>query len=383
MPSLDIFRGSKGDCDCKCFRPKADDASHCWECSHGMSKHPDTDQMMAAQAQSQLTSVLGSSNITKIFQSLTAKEPSGTCQPNPCQEALATKAVKTSKPAISKTMNTMTDECKTSFSTHCQVSGQMFHVSSVAIVTSGLNVSSTFALIHAASYSNKKGNGNLLGDTLPQSPAEKRRFIQQLEDHIFAYFDNWQEWSTTDNPQPDWQLLIPSGHGRLELCGAVCPNGVVLAHFKGHQKASVANSNLWFGIWKIVLDIVGTDIEAISDEDSDNDDNDIADLSSSIVDLKIGVMAETGKRAQPITILSSPKLINCSRWAFHKKCKNMNACAQPTWPSQSEGSITRPLSAKKVVDKDNKDALLPPNPWLSTFEQFAMGREDNISDFDL
>ncbi|KAL4079800.1 hypothetical protein J3A83DRAFT_4040765, partial [Scleroderma citrinum] len=107
--------------------------------------------------------------------------------------------------------------------------------------------------------------------------AEKRRFIQQLEDHgcyiqrliqinttwtheevtgqihnwfpqVFAYFDNWQEWSTTDNPQPDWKLLIPSGHGRLELCGAVCPNGVVLAHFKGHQKASVANSNLWFGM---------------------------------------------------------------------------------------------------------------------------------------
>ncbi|KAL4081202.1 hypothetical protein J3A83DRAFT_4367637 [Scleroderma citrinum] len=257
---------------------------------------------MAAQAQSQPTSVLGSSNVTKIFQSLTAKEPSSTCQPNPHQEALATKAVKTSKLAISKTMNTMTDERKTSFSTHCQVSGQMFHVSSVAIVTSGLNA-----------------NGNLLGDTLPQSPAEKRRFIQQLEDHgcytqrpiqINTTWTHEEEQSTTDNPQPDWQLLIPGGHGRLELCGAVCPNGVVLACFKGHQKASVTDSNLWFGTvtqnpvpkhifqcWKIAPDIVGTDIEAISDEDSDDNDNDIADLSSSIVDLKIGVMAETGKRA--------------------------------------------------------------------------------------
>ncbi|KAL4067261.1 hypothetical protein V8B97DRAFT_2025106 [Scleroderma yunnanense] len=312
--------------------------------------------MMAAQAQSQLTSVLGSSNVTKIFQSLTAKEPSSTCQPNPHQEALATKAVKTSKLAISKTTNTMTDEHKVSH-THHQVSGQMFHVSSVAIVTSGLNVSSTFALIHA--------NGNLLGDTLPQSPAEKRRFIQQLEDHIFMYFDNQWEWSTTDNPQPDWQLLIPGGHGKLELCGAVHPNGVVLAHFKGHQKASVTDSNLWFVMqnpvpkhifqsWKIAPDIVGTDIEAISDEDSDDNDNDIADLSSSIVDLKIGIVAETGKRAQPITILSLPKSINCSRQAFCKKRKD-----------------------------NDKDALLPPNPWLSTFEQFAMGREDNVSDFDL
>ncbi|KAL4070459.1 hypothetical protein J3A83DRAFT_4372628 [Scleroderma citrinum] len=305
---------------------------------------------MAAQAQSQPTSVLGSSNVAKIFQSLTAKEPSSTCQPNPHQEALATKAVKTSKLAISKTTNTMTDEHKTSFSTHHQVSGQMFHVSSVAIVTSGLNA-----------------NGNLLGDTLPQSPAEKRRFIQQLEDHS-CYIqrpiqinttwthEEW-EWSTTDNPQPDWQLLIPGGHGKLELCGAVHPNGVVLAHFKGHQKASVTDSNLWlvmqnpvpkhiFQSWKIAPDIVGTDIEAISDEDSDDNDNDIADLSSSIVDLKIGIVAETGKRAQPITILSLP-------------------------------------NAKEVVDKDDKDALLPPNPWLSTFEQFAMGREDNVSDFDL
>ncbi|KAL4064714.1 hypothetical protein V8B97DRAFT_2025992 [Scleroderma yunnanense] len=342
MPSLDICRGSKGDCDCECFRPKANNASHCWECSHGMSKHSDTDQMMAAQAQSQLTSVLGSSNVAKIFQSLTAKEPSSTCQPNPHQEALATKAVKTSKLAISKTMNTMTDKHKTSFSTHCQVSGQMFHVSSVAIVTSGLNPLTPI----------KKANGNLLGDTLPQSPAEKRRFIQQLEDH-------------------DWQLLIPGGHGRLELCGAVCPNGVVLACFKGHQKASVTDSNLWFGIWKIVPDIVGTDIEAISDEDSDDNDDDIADLSSSIVDLKIGVMAETGNS------------IDCSRQAFCKKHKDMNTCAQPAWPSQSEGPITGPLSAKEVADKDNKDALLPPNPWLSTFEQFSMGREDNVSDFDL
>ncbi|KAL4066961.1 hypothetical protein V8B97DRAFT_2025284 [Scleroderma yunnanense] len=315
--------GAVRETDCEHFRPKADDASHCWECSHGMSKHPDTDQMMAAQAQSQLTSVLGSSNIAKIFQSLTAKEPSGTCQPNPHQEELVTKAVKTSKLAISKTTNTMTDKCKTSFSTHHQVSGQMFHVSSVAIVTSGPNPLTPI----------KKANGNLLGDTLPQSPAEKRRFIQQSEDHIVTYFDDQWEQSTTDNPQPDWQLLIPSGHGRLELCGAVHPNGVVLAHFKGCQKASVADSNLWFVMqnpvpkhifqsWKIAPDIVETDIEAISDEDSDSDDDDIADLSSSIVDLKIGIMAETGKRAQPITILSSPKLIDCSRQAFHKKHKD-------------------------------------------------------------
>ena len=114
MPASNFCRGSNGDCDCECFRPKADDASHCWECLHGMSKHPNADQTVAQAPQLQPTPTLGLSNVAKIFQNLISKEPSGVAQPNAHWEALATKGMKTSKPATSKTSNATTDECKVS-----------------------------------------------------------------------------------------------------------------------------------------------------------------------------------------------------------------------------------------------------------------------------
>ena len=43
-------------------------------------------------------------------------------------------------------------------------------------------------------------------------------------------------------------------------------------------------------------DIVGTDVETLSDEDHNDgsDDKEILNLSSSIINLKIGVVVETG-----------------------------------------------------------------------------------------
>ena len=195
MPASKFCRGSNGDCNCECFWPKADDVSHCWECSHGMSKHPDTDQMAAQAPQSQLTPILGSANVAKIFQNLTSKDPFGVAQPNAHQEALATKGTKTSKPATSKTSNATTDEHKVSRSSapqdlsnwlqtsaHRQPSGQLFHISSVAIVTCGLNVSSIFAFTHQL-LTPIKANGHLKDEPLPQAPSERRRFVQHLENH--------------------------------------------------------------------------------------------------------------------------------------------------------------------------------------------------------
>ena len=162
----------------------------------------------------------------------------------------------------------------------------MFHVSSVAIVTCGLDVSSPFALVHQL-LTPIKANGHLKDEPLPQAPAERRQFIQHLENHgcyiqrpiqinttwtheqvtsqirgwflqVFAYFDDWWELSTPlNNPQPDWQLLVPGGNGKLELSGAVHPNGIVLARFKGCQKSSIADSNLWFGTCLLVHYCIG------------------------------------------------------------------------------------------------------------------------------
>ncbi|KAL4069359.1 hypothetical protein J3A83DRAFT_4537420 [Scleroderma citrinum] len=333
--------------------------------------------------------------MAKIFKGLTARWLSGLSQPNPHQEALATKATKASR----MTSNATTNNCKTS-------SGQTFHVSSVAIVTCGLDA-----------------NGKLLEEPVPQASRERRKFIQNLENHscylerqiqintawthdnitsqlctwfphVFSHFDaRWVE-SNTPKIQPDWQLLV-SDQGKLKLSTASHPNGVVLTHFKGHPKAGVADSNLWFVTqnpvpshifksWRIGGDIVGTDIEALTNEDHNegSEDGVIANLSSSIINLDIDVTTETSKRTRPITILSSPESIN-SRQAYCKKHKDLNAKAQPAWPHQSEGPISGPLEVNKVAAENDKDAPVPPNPWVSLFEQTSMLRDEEISDVDL
>ncbi|KAL4077887.1 hypothetical protein J3A83DRAFT_4475999 [Scleroderma citrinum] len=325
-----------------------------------------------------IATVPGSSNVVKIFEGLTARWLSGLSQPNPHQEALATKATKATK-ASWMTSNATTNNCKLQTS-----SGQTFHVSSVAIMTCGLDA-----------------NGKLLEEPVPQASGERRKFIQNLENHscylerqiqintawthddvtsqlctwfpnVFSHFDaRWVE-SNTPKIQPDWQLLV-SDQGKLELSTTSHPNGVVLAHFKGCPKASVADSNLWF------------DIKALTDEDCNegSEDGVIADLSSSIINLDIDVTTETSKRrTHPITILSSPELIN-SRWAYCKKCKDLNVKAQPAWPHQSEGPISEPLEVNKVAAENDEDALVPPNLWVSLFEQTSMLRDKEISDVDL
>ena len=52
-----------------------------------------------------------------------------------------------------------------------------------------------------------------------------------------------------------------------------------------------------FKTWKITLDVVGTDTEVISGEDCnglDSEDEEVINLSSSIADLKVSAVAETG-----------------------------------------------------------------------------------------
>jgi len=54
-----------------------------------------------------------------------------------------------------------------------------------------------------------------------------------------------------------------------------------------------------FKTWKITPDVVGTDTEVISGEDcngldSEDEDEEVINLSSSIADLKVGAVAETG-----------------------------------------------------------------------------------------
>ncbi|KAI6149659.1 hypothetical protein BKA82DRAFT_4014166 [Pisolithus tinctorius] len=223
-------------------------------------------------------------------------------QLDPHHEALATKASKLVPKGTSST------KCKASIS-----SGVISE-----ILTSQIKI---------------KANGQLLKDPLPLLLAERKIFIQQLEDHgcylqkmikidtswshddvtthlhswfpkVFEHFDlHHEQANTTSHTQPDWQLLIPN-NGKLKLSTAIHPNRIVLAHFKGHQKASIANSNLWFvtrnlvplavfNKWKVESDIVGTDIEVMSDKGSE-----VIELLSSVAELNISTVAETGNDFQ-------------------------------------------------------------------------------------
>ncbi|KIN93874.1 hypothetical protein M404DRAFT_35652 [Pisolithus tinctorius Marx 270] len=192
----------------------------------------------------------------------------------------------------------------------------------------------------------------------------------------------------TSQTQPDWQLLVPA-NGKLELSMAVHLNGVVLAHFKGHQKSGIADSNLWFitrnpvpnhifDKWKMGSDIVGTDEEAMSASD-----NEVVELLSSIANLKITTATGTGKRSRSVHVLSSPEAMDSNRRSFRKKRKDLNADALPTWPHQPGGSISSPVEVKDFLSDSDNNASSPPNLWFAQFEQTMMVKDGDISNIDL
>ncbi|KAI6155806.1 hypothetical protein BKA82DRAFT_4349046 [Pisolithus tinctorius] len=379
---MNLCWGGGGQCDCECFRPKADDPAHCWECSHGFTVNTlavntpvvNTPAVNAPAITQSQPAVCGSSNMVKIFEGLTSRRLTGTSQPNPRQEALATKS---SKPKLLSTLRmSASNEHGPS---QRQTSGQAFHT-----LTSQIEIQT---------------NGQLMKDPiLPQTTAEKRLFIQHLENHgcylqqtievnsswshedittqlrswfpnVFQYFDSHREKANmTSQTQPDWQLLVPA-NGKLELSTAVRPNGVVLARFKGRQKSGIADSNLWF---------VGTDEEAMSASD-----NEVVELSSSIADLEITTATGTGKRSRSVHVLSSPEAMDSNRRSFRKKCKDLNADALPAWPRQPGGSISGPVEVKDFLSDSDDNASSPPNPWFAQFEQTTMVKDGDISDVDL
>ncbi|KIK18864.1 hypothetical protein PISMIDRAFT_24555 [Pisolithus microcarpus 441] len=334
-----------------------------------------------AKTQSPPTILASSSRVRKIFEELTAKWPTGlsqVSQSEPHQEALLTKH---------KNSRTITTEHQTLFGAHT-TSYAKFHVGSIAMVMCGLDT---------LSYSSNKlkVHGQLLySDLLPQGSVDRRQYIQNLEDHgcylqreilidttrshedimkqqctwfpkAFEYVDSQHECTNTSTAQPDWQLLVPNC-GKLELSTAVHPNGIVLAHFKGCQKASIADSNLWFvtqnpvpkstsRTWKVDADIVGTDVEVIADEGShESSDEEVIELSSSIADLKIGLTAKT-----------------------------VNANAWPSRPPQSGGPISGPVAVNEIAAYGDESAPLPPNPWLTQFEEMTALKDGDVSDIDL
>ncbi|KAI6150296.1 hypothetical protein BKA82DRAFT_4383985 [Pisolithus tinctorius] len=112
----------------------------------------------------------------------------------------------------------------------------------------------------------------------------------------------------------------------------------------------------------------------MSDEGSE-----VIELSSSVAELNINAVAETGKRSRPITVLSSPEATD--RRSFRKKRKDLNANALPTWPCQPAGPISGPVMVKELLS--DSDDNTPPNPWSAQFDQTTLLKDDDVSDIDL
>ncbi|KAI5986083.1 hypothetical protein F5J12DRAFT_787277 [Pisolithus orientalis] len=159
MPAKEgLCQGGDGTCDCEVFFPQKDNAAHCLECLHGISKHCNTDGTLVATQP--LPAISGSSNVGRIFEGLANKHPTGlsqVAQLDPHYKVLATK----------------TSKLVQKVSSQRHTSSQKFHVGSITIITCGLDILTSQIKI--------KANGWLLKDPLPLPLADRKIFIQQLE----------------------------------------------------------------------------------------------------------------------------------------------------------------------------------------------------------
>ena len=73
-------RGGGGECDCERFQPKEDSPTHCWECNHGKSKHPDVEQAVTSSntTPSNAPSNTASSNTTSDSNGTLSNAAAGT-----------------------------------------------------------------------------------------------------------------------------------------------------------------------------------------------------------------------------------------------------------------------------------------------------------------
>ncbi|KAI6011292.1 hypothetical protein EDC04DRAFT_2609956 [Pisolithus marmoratus] len=116
-----------------------------------------------------------------------------------------------------------------------------------------------------------KAEGQLLEDLLPSTSAERRWFIQELDNHgcyiqgKIMIETSWTHEEVTQQLHAWFLKVFEYIDNQWEHINgsAVHPAGIALIHFKGHQKAGVNESNLWFG-----ANVVGMDIEVITNSES-------------------------------------------------------------------------------------------------------------------
>ncbi|KAI6095151.1 hypothetical protein F5141DRAFT_1068640 [Pisolithus sp. B1] len=354
-PRSGFCRGGDGTCDCERFtRQAADGPPICWECTHGMSKHPDTtpmehsppsleDPLPLPPSQPRTPAVMpattSNGKILGLFRNL---QHQTTLSLDARPEALATlssqKKVEYKKLAKGPTLiNPAKGSQKAriptgSSHTQSRPDSSIFHVSSVAMVVCGIDKDGNLKCLKAP------GGKTYFSEV--QSMRNRRCFIPSTAGGSVPINSSWS-FSDVDKQLREWfphvfQYLDEnsnrkrnsSGHPQSTVQDAglatpyvVQPNGSTLLENKGRGKAGVAETSRKavpddiYESWNTEPVVVGSDSDAdsysFSAIDTDvisilgtGSNSDIDDkLSSSMIDLELNdhatqaVLLDRGKGA--------------------------------------------------------------------------------------
>ncbi|KAI6035711.1 hypothetical protein EDC04DRAFT_2191826 [Pisolithus marmoratus] len=325
MNATSYCRGAKGTCDCEQFRPSTRDAAHCLECSHGISKHPDTAHNRLSSSSTNATM-----NIKDVFRSIVDHDDPRSTRNLPSdgqsaarEEAVATlsqtrradsrKLAKGPAPGVGLQINKLMGP---------STSSTLFSVSSVGILVSGIDANGKLRVQGIPNgkngqiyIQNMQNRGCYLDKVYTiDSTWSFKKVTSQLREwfpKVFQYLEDKERQrphratgSAEAAAQPLWRLLSLS-RGTFSIVEYAEPDGSHLLIHKGHNKSSVADSHLWFVTrsrvpveiyesWNTQPTIVGSDSDLDGENsvlvlsDTDSNDSDVNNkLSSSMVGLEL------------------------------------------------------------------------------------------------
>ncbi|KAI6017251.1 hypothetical protein BKA83DRAFT_23524 [Pisolithus microcarpus] len=309
-------RGSEGTCNCEHFTRQAIDGPPiCWECMHGMSKHPDTtpmehspsplaDPLPLPPSQPRMPAMMPATTlngkILGLFCNLTAIQHQAALPLDARAKALATlssqKKVEYKKLAKGPTPANPTKGPQrahiptgSNYAQSWSDSSSIFHKDGNLKCTKAPASKTYFSEVQ--SMRNRRcfipstAGGNVPINSLWSFTNVDKQLCEWFP-HIFQYLDEHSNRKRSSSvhlrsEMPDWQLLM-CHRGLFSIVQVVYPNRSTLLENKGRGKAGIAESTLWFTSRKAIPDdiykswntepiVVGSDSDSESYDFSAND----------------------------------------------------------------------------------------------------------------
>ncbi|KAI5995590.1 hypothetical protein EDD15DRAFT_2423402 [Pisolithus albus] len=390
-------RGGDGTCDCERFtRQAADGPPICWECTHGMSKHPDATPMEhspsplvdplpppPSQPRTPATMPATTSNgkILGLFRNLTAIQQRTTVPLAARSEALATfssqkraeykKLAKGPAPAnptkVSQKVHISTGSNYAQ--SRSDSSSSIFHVSSVAMIVCGIGkdgnlrrpkapagktyFSEVQSMRNRRCFIPSTAGGNVpINSSWSFTDVDKQ--LREWFPHVFQYLDEHlnRKRGSSGHPHskmPDWQLLM-CHRGLFSIVQVVRPNGSTLMENKGRGKAGIADSTLWFASRKAVPDDIYESWNTepiVVGSDSDSDSYDFSANDTDVISIS-GTGSNSGN-ASDIDVKLSSSMIDLELDDHSTRAvlldRGKGVAKQQKTPPRQSGELSSPLSA--------------------------------------